>query len=122
MVQEDLSSLLALFLLSSAWILSLESLGKTREWEGCEALKLIKRSEPTFLKSVLGDDLMGDRSLGKSEVKESQTRSDLRTLASPFWPPSITAPLSQRLQSPGGWLSPSFFFSLASEKMTQTLP
>lgn len=70
MVQEDLA-LLALFLLSSAWILPSELPGTTREWGGCEALKLIKRSEPTFLKSVLGDDLMGDRSLGRSEVKNS---------------------------------------------------
>lgn len=38
----------------------LGTLGR-REPEGCEALKSTKKSEPIFLKSVMGDDLMGDQ-------------------------------------------------------------
>lgn len=38
-----------------------ENSRKTRKPEGCEAFKSTKKSEPIFLKSVMGDVLMGDQ-------------------------------------------------------------
>lgn len=64
----------------------------------------------------------GTRSLGESEVKESQTRNDLWTLASPFWPPSITSPLSPGVSSLlGDGCLLSFFFSIREDDSNTAL-
>lgn len=113
-VWEDLSSLLALILLSSTWILFFWNLRKTRELEDCEALKLTKSEgwsweSLSFLKSDGRWSHGGACPWGRVKLKK-----DGLGMTSGHWPlPSGIHPsllLSWSLQSPGEWLSRSFFF------------